>query len=276
MIWKIENGFLPSEPITSLPIQNYKLTQLIFALENLSCNLPTYLAERRREEIIYELRKINKIYGSNFVDLLTGDSENERMFLLFGMLANGFTNAQGEVPMSVVPKEIAHPLERVAKICDRSPILAYHSYILYNWHYQNGKLLPICTFTDADAEREIVAAFIAAERHLGHLKGNSNEVLTGIECILVSIWNRMDEIKEISGYLDGILDKATVLMAISRLLGVEGLEYNIPETHKKYLSSFKMVSKDESTAELYSGKLNDCISLLHDIRNKLCSITNNW
>lgn len=50
-----------------------------------------------------------------------------------GFLASAYVNQVGEEPAKMLPRNIAAPLARAAKLLDRPPILSYDGYALYNW-----------------------------------------------------------------------------------------------------------------------------------------------
>jgi hypothetical protein len=166
MLWTVaDRGFLPDcQPLTTLPIGNYKNTQLVYTLENLVHNLPHYLSSRRwREEMIYELRQSAPLYGHNAIDALGSHAEYERVLLLFGMFANAYVFALHETPLKRVPKEVSIPLAKAAHLCQRQPLINYTSYVLYNWQRSGEDVEIINTFTDTGTEKSIIKAFVESE-----------------------------------------------------------------------------------------------------------------
>ncbi len=173
MLWNVESrGFLPAlDPINTLPISDFKNTQLIYTLENLSTNMPSFLLERRgREEMVCMLRDLFSVYGHFVIDSMGGESEVERAFFLYQFFANAYMNAPLENVHDRVPKEISIPIARAAHLCHRQPILNYTSYVLYNWRKkkQDGPIAAnnidaITTFTDTEIERLMIASFVEME-----------------------------------------------------------------------------------------------------------------
>ncbi len=54
-------------------------------------------------------------------------------YLRLGFLASAYVNQVGEKPAPLLPRNIATPLLRAARLLDRPPILSYDGYALYNW-----------------------------------------------------------------------------------------------------------------------------------------------
>lgn len=54
-------------------------------------------------------------------------------YMRVGFLASAYVNQVGEKPATALPRNIAAPLVRAARLLDRPPILSYDGYALYNW-----------------------------------------------------------------------------------------------------------------------------------------------
>jgi len=165
MLWSNKRIFLPScDPIHSLPILNFDNTQLIYTLENLLSNLPSFLEDRCiREELVSQLREITQFYHHGCIDALGGQAEYERIFLIFAFFANAYVNAIHENVKPKIPKEIAIPFLRVAHLVGRQPILDYTSYCLYNWKKNGDNFEILTTFSNSIDEKLFIGAFLKME-----------------------------------------------------------------------------------------------------------------
>ena len=73
-------------------------------------------------------------------------------YVRLGFAASGYVNQVGQPPATTLPKNLAVPLCRAAKLLDRPPILSYDGYALYNWYRidRNGPVALCCaTITSA-------------------------------------------------------------------------------------------------------------------------------
>lgn len=167
-----ERGFLPlDDPLVSLPITDYKQTELIFTWENLAQIIPHYLKEGcLREELIFALRKANGSYYYGFIDNFLQQRAYERVFLLNAYFASAYINCPESAKKLKLPKEISVPFSRAAHLVSRSPILDYTSYVLYNWKKTiasspmiTGNVEPLITFTDSFDEKLLISTLIEME-----------------------------------------------------------------------------------------------------------------
>jgi len=165
-------GFLPvDDPLISLPIANYKQTELIYTWENLAHIIPHYLKEScLREELIFALRKVDHSYYHGFIDDLNSPKAFERLFLLFSYFATAYVNSPEGNRKKKLPKEISIPFGRVAHLVSRKPVLDYTAYILYNWRKINpsssviiGNVEPLITFTDTEEEKLLITTLVEME-----------------------------------------------------------------------------------------------------------------
>lgn len=304
MLWNVENkGFLPScDPIMQLPVSNYKNTQLVFALENLTHMMPCFLSERRwREEVVYELRSVMSKFGNVLVDKFSSPAELERAFLLFGMFANGYLFSAGDTHMQRLPKEIALPLTELAKACGRRPVLDYTSYVLYNWQrYEDGRIEPLVTFTDTATEKKIIEAFV---RHSFDVAGMINSRKADSPVVYMSKWKttlenivlRMCNLrKDVNSKEFDLLGEYynnqgececnpfaqapwfsvlyKVFSAVDKDPLLQKAETDIceyrPTAHNQFIANVNSMSGlvvDEATLELY----NDCLELFIDLHRSM-------
>jgi hypothetical protein len=182
MEWTVDRGFLPiNDPLISLPIADYKQTELIFTWENLAQIIPHYLRDNcLREELIFALRKANCSYCHGFVDSFITSEAYERVFLLHAYFAATYVNSPEGSKKTKLPKEISLPFSRVAHLVSRRPILDYTSFVLYNWKRITsspiiiGNVEPLITFTDTDGEKRFISALIEMEYMGGRCFHNAN------------------------------------------------------------------------------------------------------
>jgi len=170
-----DRGFLPSDdPLISLPITDYKQTELIYTWENLVQIIPHYLKEGcLREELISAWRNADRSYYHGFIDDLNSQKAFERVFLLLAYFATAYINSPEGQRKKKLPKEISIPFSRVAHLVSRKPVLDYSAYVLYNWRKINpaspavaGNVEPLVTFTDTAEEKLLITTLVEME-HLG-------------------------------------------------------------------------------------------------------------
>lgn len=168
----MERGFLPvRDPLISLPIVDYRQTELIYTWENLAQVIPHYLKEYcLREELTYALRKANHAYYHGFIDNFELPLAFERVFLLLAYFATVYINSPEGHGKKKLPKEISIPFSRVAHLVSRKPVLDYTAYILYNWRKINplsseiiGNIEPLITFTDTEEEKLLITTLVEME-----------------------------------------------------------------------------------------------------------------
>ena len=134
MTWNLKRGFLPDiDPVTFLNGDDHNFVQHNFVVENLATNMTAMLDSRcYREEVVYELRKLNKIH-EYLRHICKTDASAERAMMLFSYFASAYVYATHEKSADRIPKEIAIPLTWLGRRLQRPPILAYPSYCLSNW-----------------------------------------------------------------------------------------------------------------------------------------------
>jgi hypothetical protein len=287
MLWAVaDRGYLPAcEPHKTLPINDYKNTQLVFTLENLGHNLPHYLAERRwREEVVYELRQSAPLYAHNAIDTLGQQPEIERVYLLLSLFANAYVYALHEKPLLRVPKEVSVPISRAAFLCGRQPLINYTSYVLYNWSAEGV----INTLTGTETESNIIQVFIETEtdfaqvlnrcdvdslneflertvRRFGELRGKMKSeefnLLGDLYGDFTNVFYEGWQQKPIS-YVCNVFAQATFMSALYRLtdtlnkdplLQTQELATNIyrPATHNNHLASLKPLPVGSRSISLF-------------------------
>lgn len=275
MLWNVDDrGFLPScDPIIQIPVSNYKNTQLIFTLENLAHMMPCFLTERCwREEVIYELRQVISKFGPVLVDKLSSPSELERAFLLFNMFANGYMFSYGDSHMPELPKEIAIPLYKVAKLCGRQPTLDYTSYVLYNWQKNVDNIEALVTFTNSTTEKKLIETFIRQSFDLVKIinyKANSavdyiaewKVVLEKAVCDVRALKSVIDKkefeiINEYYNVADLFIQNPTFAV-FSRVLGLPQKSENDisdfrPNAHNQFIANVKAVEGCNEHFQLFN------------------------
>lgn len=183
MEWTVDRGFLPvDEPLISLPITDYKQTELIYTWENLAQIIPHYLKENcLREELIFALRKANTSYYHGCIDSL-GHRAFERVFLLQAYFATSYVNSPEGIKKQKLPKEIAIPFSRAAHLVSRNPVFDYNTFILYNWKKTvpsaniTGNVEPLVTFTDSAEEKLFISTLVEME-YMGRCFHRPNPLL---------------------------------------------------------------------------------------------------
>jgi indoleamine 2,3-dioxygenase len=142
-MWNIHSrkGFLPFDPIERL----HPATPGGDVIEETAKNLPFFVANKTvRKDLVAALSYDNGIHytgplltkltlGDLFNNCIDSPQQAERAMMLYSYFASSYIHAPGEEPVKVLPKEIAVPLQKLAKIVGRPPILSYASYCLYNW-----------------------------------------------------------------------------------------------------------------------------------------------
>lgn len=120
------HGFLPHpDPLRAFP-QNSPLC----CLDELGRDLPSLLEDPHARAYLasYDIPPWPK-------DVVTpADLPALRLYYVrLGFVASGYVNQIGQAPATLLPRNIAVPLCRVAQLLQRPPILSYDGYALYNW-----------------------------------------------------------------------------------------------------------------------------------------------
>jgi len=122
----MQRGFLPN----SDPAICFQRQEQFKQLDELGRNLPSLLQYP-------EFRKYARTFKIplwNTDTLQDDDLPEVRLFYVrVGFLASAYINQVGELPVNILPKNIAVPLCHVSKLLNRPPILSYDGYALYNW-----------------------------------------------------------------------------------------------------------------------------------------------
>ncbi len=121
-----ERGFLPaSDPLTEFP-GNSEFS----ILDELGRDLPSLLHDRAFRQYARGLKI--PLWPEGLVRV--EDLPALRLYYLrIGFLASAYVNQVGEEPVLSLPANIAGPLCRARGLLQRSPILSYDGYALYNW-----------------------------------------------------------------------------------------------------------------------------------------------
>ena len=121
-----DHGFLPVRP----PATSFQRHADLGALDELGRDLPSLLHDRGFRKFMDHVA-----IPPWTVDAPTADDlpELHLYYLRLGFLASAYVNQVGEPRASVLPRNIAVPLARAARLLGRPPILSYDGYALYNW-----------------------------------------------------------------------------------------------------------------------------------------------
>ena len=122
----MQRGFLPNKD----PVISFQRREEYHQLDELGQDLPSLLQYPEFREYA---RTIN-IPLWNIDSLQDDDLPEVRLYYVrIGFLASAYINQVGELPVNILPKNIAIPLCHVCKLLNRPPILSYDGYALYNW-----------------------------------------------------------------------------------------------------------------------------------------------
>lgn len=117
-------GFLPqADPLQKLPAEFERL-------DTLGRDLPSLLEDKDARQY---LRAFDvPPWPTDAVS--PSDLPALRLYYVrLGFAASGYVNQVGQPPATTLPKNLAVPLCRAAKLLDRPPILSYDGYALFNW-----------------------------------------------------------------------------------------------------------------------------------------------
>lgn len=116
------HGFLPHPD----PLRNFPSGSDLARLDDLGRDLPSLLEDRNARNFLANFRVPDPPGIADLASL-------RLYYLRLGFVASGFINQVGVAPATVLPKNLAVPFCRAAKLLDRPPILSYDGYALYNW-----------------------------------------------------------------------------------------------------------------------------------------------
>ncbi|HKB00840.1 MAG TPA: hypothetical protein VKD90_01415, partial [Gemmataceae bacterium] len=120
------HGFLPAHP----PAVSFRRYADLAILDELGRDLPSLLHERGFRAYVQGLEIPPWPQDRPTADDLP---ELRLYYVRLAFLASAYVNQVGEPRASVLPRNIAVPLARAARILGRPPILSYDGYALYNW-----------------------------------------------------------------------------------------------------------------------------------------------
>jgi indoleamine 2,3-dioxygenase len=120
------HGFLPHPD----PLRSFPPGSDLARLDELGRDLPSLLedahARRYLENFTFPEWPTDRVSPVDLPAL-------RLYYLRLGFVASGYINQIGPAPATTLPKNIAVPLCRAARLLDRPPILSYDGYALYNW-----------------------------------------------------------------------------------------------------------------------------------------------
>jgi indoleamine 2,3-dioxygenase len=120
------HGFLPAHP----PAISFRRYPERASLVELGRDLPSLLQDRGFRAYAQRLDIPPWPTDGPTADDLP---ELRLYYIRLAFLASGYVNQVGEPRASVLPRNIAVPLARAARLLGRPPILSYDGYALYNW-----------------------------------------------------------------------------------------------------------------------------------------------
>jgi indoleamine 2,3-dioxygenase len=119
-------GFLPeSDPATS-----FTRRPEFAALDELGRDLPSLLHDGSFRRYAQQLDIPSWPDGATTEEYLP---EMRLYYVRLGFLASAYVNQVGQDRATVLPRNIAVPLDRMCKLLGRPPILSYDGYALFNW-----------------------------------------------------------------------------------------------------------------------------------------------
>ncbi|MDJ0690353.1 MAG: hypothetical protein QNJ41_17815 [Xenococcaceae cyanobacterium MO_188.B32] len=116
-----ESGFLPTIPAASV-----QLPQAFLKLQQTAALLPKLLTTGKISRAIANLPEVN--LERETID----EMQLRRLMQVYSYLTHAYVWGES-TPTKVLPRNIAVPLEQIARQLGRPPILSYASYILDNW-----------------------------------------------------------------------------------------------------------------------------------------------
>ena len=137
-----QRGFLPArDPATAFPPESP-----LSELDTLGRDLPSLLEDSGFREYA---RRLTIPEWSTFAlrasaDRLENDLPDDTLpylrlyYVRMGFLASAYINQVGQPRATVLPRNLAAPLCRAARLMGRPPILSYDGYALYNWKRFNN------------------------------------------------------------------------------------------------------------------------------------------
>lgn len=121
-----QHGFLPHPD----PVRSFPPASGFAPLDELGRNLPSILHDPDARKYLAAFNV--PLWPTN--TLSAAELPVLRLYYLrLGFMASGYINQIGQAPATVLPRNIAVPLCRAARLLDRPPILSYDGYALYNW-----------------------------------------------------------------------------------------------------------------------------------------------
>lgn len=233
-----EHGFLPART----PATRFQRHSKLAALDELGRDLPSLLHDRGFRKFMDQVA-----IPPWTVDAPTTDDlpELHLYYLRLGFLASAYVNQVGEPRASVLPRNIAMPLARAARLLGRPPILSYDGYALYNWKRFDptdpialGNIDTIQNFVHMYDEHwfilvhveieALAAAMLAAmdDAATAHRNGDRVGVTQALQRIATCVWRQGNVLRRIPEKMDPALYYRTFRPYITFFQGVlyEGVE----------------------------------------------------
>lgn len=205
-----EFGFLPDEPaLRSLNSGTLALQRL----DELGSDLPSHIETDQFRSIVRDLELPDPARFDELSRL-----ELTRVYTVSGFLASAYAHQIDRDPEQTIPGGVAVPLYESAHRLDRTPVLSYDAYVLYNWRrvdpavgMRPHNLESLVNFVDLRDEEWFIATHAAieaaaapalvgiGETQQGILDGDDDRVRRALRAIeeslrvIIPLLDRMEE-----------------------------------------------------------------------------------
>jgi indoleamine 2,3-dioxygenase len=233
-----QHGFLPTHP----PATEFRRHSDLEELDDLGRDLPSLLHDRGFRTFAGRITVPDWPVEKPTADDLP---ELRLYYVRLAFLASAYINQVGEPRTSVLPRNIAVPLARAARLLGRPPILSYDGYALYNWKRFDpagpialGNIDTIQNFVHmydehwfilVHVEIEALAAGLLAaidETAAAYRQDDRAGVTQGLARVAACVWRQVNVLRRIPEKMDPALYYRTFRPYISFFQGVlyEGVE----------------------------------------------------
>jgi indoleamine 2,3-dioxygenase len=211
-------GFVPdADPSRSFGPEAHPFLR---TLDDLADSLPERLENDTLRPTVRDLQAPSV----DLFDELSGE-ELLRVYTVSGFLANAYVHKLDAPSVDVIPRGIAIPLYESTARLDRTPVLSYDGYVLYNWACldETREFVPqnvesLTTFVSLQDEQWFIAVHVAIEATAGPALGAIGEAQAGV---------RDDDADRVAAALDRMEGS---LASLEEILG-RMPEWNAPENY---------------------------------------------
>ncbi len=233
-----QHGFLPAHA----PATSFRRFPEFAPLDELGQNLPSLLQDRDFRRLISNTAIPHWAIDEPSVDDLP---ELRLYYVRLGFLASAYVNQVGEPKANVLPRNVAVPLARVAKLLGRPPILSYDGYALFNWKRFDpngpialGNIDTIQNFVHMYDEHWFILVHVEIEALAAGLlaaiddaasaasQSDRSGVRVALQKVAACVWRQVNVLRRIPEKMDPALYYRTFRPYISFFQGVlyEGVE----------------------------------------------------